>query len=770
LGLDGVFRLQTPEVFLPLLEKGPKYKGARGGRGSGKSHFFGESLIEEALDDPYLRAVCIREVQRTLAQSSKRLIEDKIRKLKVGHRFDITDKVIHILDDGGERCGVIIFEGMQNHTADSIKSLEGFRICWVEEAQSLSQRSLDLLYPTIREKGGEIWFSWNPKKATDPVEKFMTGEDAASDPAIVVVEANYHDNPWFWATELVDDMERDRRRDPDKYAHIWLGAYLKRSEATVFKNWRIAVFETPDVVERFLFGADWGFSVDPSVLVRGFLGRLIERGKDAHGNDVVTAIPDQRGNTLFIDAEAYKVGCEIDYLPALFAGNAPPKHGREWENPYGWRGIPGALRWPITADSARPETISYMKRAGFNIRPALKGPGSLEDGIEFLRNYDIVVLPTCVHVIDELSLYSYKVDKITDEVLPELADKENHCLVAGTRVRTQRGEVAIEDVMAGDLVEGSLGYRRVLFSGVTGTRRTTLTIETTLGSFVCTPDHEVYTQRGFVRADCLRYTDEVFGGDRWSRPRNSWDGLTGAIRRVIASRIASISAARSAGNRISCIGTSGSIITGPFQMDGKSITRTRTPVAMRSRIWSACLPRSTSDATLTLRNGVLGRSSIWTGYGISPRRGTRVLRGMRRIAELVAWPTSTLFLNPSLVTSAGGPSFQRESGTRTGSVRMPASQRFGVTGGSMTSNGSALSAERRSSSIDTARRQLVRGRVLSVSPGPMADEVYDLTVEDTHDFFANGVLVSNCIDALRYAVEGLRRGGLRISDAVLAKV
>jgi phage terminase large subunit len=436
-------------VFLPLLAKGPKYKGAKGGRGSAKSHTFAEMLIEEALCDPYLRAVCVREIQRTLKQSSKKLIEDKIRKLRVSRWFDPTDKIIYILDDDGERRGEIIFEGMQNHTADSIKSLEGFKIAWVEEAQNLSQRSLDLLYPTIREHGGEIWFSWNPNHPNDPIETFLCSPDAEDDPQIVVVTANYHDNPWFWSTELVDDMLRDQRRDKDKYAHIWLGAYRKRSEATVFKNWRIAVFETSPVVERFLFGADWGFSVDPSVLVRGYLGRLIERGKDARGNDLVTAIPDPRGNTLFIDAEAYKVGCEIDYLPALFAGDAPAKHGRTWENPYNWPGIPGALRWPITADSARPETISYMKRAGFSIRPAIKGPGSIEEGVEFLRNYDVVVLPTCVHVIDELSLYSYKIDKMTDEVLPELEDKYNHVIdalryaVEGIR----RGGLKISDAM-----------------------------------------------------------------------------------------------------------------------------------------------------------------------------------------------------------------------------------------------------------------------------------------------------------------------------------
>lgn len=438
---DGAFRLQVPEVFEPLLVKGVKYKGARGGRGSGKSHFFGEQLIKRALINPYLRAVCIREIQRSLRESSKRMLEDKIRSLKVQRYFDITDKVIHVLDDDGKRCGIIIFEGMQNHTADSIKSLEGFSIAWVEEAQSLSQRSLNLLYPTIREGDGEIWFSWNPNKPTDPVEQFMTGDDADADPQIVCVKANYHDNPWFHLTSLVDDMERDKRRDSDKYAHIWLGNYNKRSEALVFKNWKIAVFEKSPVVERYLFGADWGFSVDPSVLVRCWMGRAIDRGEDERGNRIVTAIPDPRGPCLFIDAEAWKVGCEIDETPSLFAGDCPPgmighNGGPKWTNgPTGefpsrprHRGIAGATRWPITADSARPETISFMKRMGFVIKAALKGAGSLEDGVEFLKSYDIYVLPECVHVIDELSSYSYKVDLKTDEVLPVLEDAKNHTI------------------------------------------------------------------------------------------------------------------------------------------------------------------------------------------------------------------------------------------------------------------------------------------------------------------------------------------------------
>lgn len=375
-----VLQIQTPEVFLPLLQPA-RYKGAWGGRGSGKSHFFGEMLVEECLIQP-TRAVCVREIQKSLDQSVKRLIEDKIAGLGVESRFRILDTRIEV-DNGG----VIIFQGMQNHTADSIKSLEGFRIAWVEEAQSLSQRSLDLLRPTIRAPGSEIWFSWNPSKDTDPVDLLLRGETPP--PGAIVVPANWSDNPWF-PDELRDEKDYDQRRDPEKYAHIWLGEYQRNSEARVFRNWKVEEFETPPDA-RFYYGADWGFSVDPTVLVRAFV----------------------EGRTLYVDAEVYQVGCEIDRTPDLFDK------------------IEGSRKWPIRADSARPETISYMQRHGFpKLVPANKGAGSVEDGIEFLKSYDIVVHPRCRHTADELALYAYKTDKLTGEVLPVLEDKKNHVIDA----------------------------------------------------------------------------------------------------------------------------------------------------------------------------------------------------------------------------------------------------------------------------------------------------------------------------------------------------
>lgn len=372
--------IDTPRVFLPLLKPG-RYKGAHGGRGSGKSHFFAELMIEENISQK-IDNVCLRETLKSLEFSVKKLLESKISKLNAGAYFDVQDRRILT-----KRGGVIIFEGMQNHTADSIKSLEGFDRAWFEEAQAASEKSLTMLRPTLRSPGSELWFSWNPRKPTDPVDSLL--RSAITPKGAIVVEANYMDNPWL-TDELRDEMEFDRARDPDKYAHVWLGGYEQRSEARVFKNWTVEEFDTPPGAVHRL-GADWGFSVDPSVLIRCHLD----------------------GRRLMIDYEAYMIGCEIDQLPDLFDR------------------VPDSRKWFITADSARPETISYMRNHGFpKINSAVKGPGSLLEGVEFLKSYDIVVHPRCKHLIDELTLYKYKEDKLTGQILPILEDKDNHVIDA----------------------------------------------------------------------------------------------------------------------------------------------------------------------------------------------------------------------------------------------------------------------------------------------------------------------------------------------------
>jgi phage terminase large subunit len=162
------------------------------------------------------RSVCVREIQKSLNQSVKRLLETKIQAMNAGAYFEVQD-VGHQVQEGD---GAIIFQGMQNHTADSIKSLEGYDCAWVEEAQSLSQTSLDLLRPTIRKPDSELWFTWNPRQQSDPVDFLLRGPEPPKDAQVIKV--NFSDNPWF-PDVLRDEMEYDKRRDPDKYQHVWQG-------------------------------------------------------------------------------------------------------------------------------------------------------------------------------------------------------------------------------------------------------------------------------------------------------------------------------------------------------------------------------------------------------------------------------------------------------------------------------------------------------------------------------------------------------------------
>lgn len=219
-----ILTIKTAKVFEPLLHPA-RYKGAYGGRGSGKSHFFGEMLVETCLYERGMLAVCLREVQKTLAQSSKRLIESKIHELGVSRDFKVFNDKIETPGDG-----IIIFQGMQDHTADSIKSLEGFKRAWIEEAQTFSERSLSLLRPTIRAEGSEIWAGWNPRRKTDAIDNFLRSKKPEG---AVVVQANWRDNPWF-PRVLEEERQLDLKLYPDRYEHIWEGEYAKALEGAYF--------------------------------------------------------------------------------------------------------------------------------------------------------------------------------------------------------------------------------------------------------------------------------------------------------------------------------------------------------------------------------------------------------------------------------------------------------------------------------------------------------------------------------------------------------
>lgn len=399
-----------PRAYLPLLRPAD-FKGAHGGRGGAKSHFFAGLLVASMLIT-HIRAACVRETMDSLRDSSKQIIEDKIRDFGVSHKFKITDREII-----GPNDSLTIFRGLQRHTATRLKSLQGYNRAWYEEAQALSKSSVDTAMNTFREPGTEQWFSWNPDKEDDPVDVMFREntekpwglrEVGQGDPNFACVEVNYYDNPWF-PPNLQRNMERDKLRDPEKYNHTWLGGYKQFSEAQVFKqgrHWKVEKFDPPSADTAILGGADWGFSIDPTVLVLCFF----------------------KGMTLYVWRESWGLHCGPDRRPALFDKIDPEWTPFKVRDP-NWKSI--ARRVPIIADSALPEAIDSMQKSGFSrMRGAVKGPNSIEEGITFLQKYDIVVHPDCVNVIRELTRYSYKVDPKSQTVIPELADKDNHTIDA----------------------------------------------------------------------------------------------------------------------------------------------------------------------------------------------------------------------------------------------------------------------------------------------------------------------------------------------------
>ncbi len=373
LDLPGVFR----DLYRPC-----RYKVYHGGRGSGKSWSIAGVLIYLAARVK-IRVLCTREIQGSIADSVHRLLGDCIDRMGYGDYFHVTANSI-TSTTGSE----FLFKGLR-HNIREIKSTEGVDICWVEEAQAVSAQSWEVLIPTVRKVGSEIWVSFNPENESDPTySRFVINPPDEA----VVRQVSWRDNPWF-PEELDKERRYLARVDPAAYAHVWEGECRSNSDAQILKGkYVIEAFTPRDDWDGPYFGADWGFSQDPTTLVKLWIN----------------------GNKLHVEHEAYAVGCDIDRTAALFDT------------------VPGAKTRTIYGDNSRPETISYLQRHGYpNVMPVEKWSGSVEDGVAFLRQFEqIVIHPRCVHVATEARTYRYKVDRLTAAVLPDIVDADNHCIDA----------------------------------------------------------------------------------------------------------------------------------------------------------------------------------------------------------------------------------------------------------------------------------------------------------------------------------------------------
>ncbi|URE76881.1 PBSX family phage terminase large subunit [Providencia stuartii] len=384
-----VARIEIPPKLVPVFEnEGVRYRGAYGGRGSAKTRTFALMTAIRgymaAMNGQSGVILCAREYMNSLEESSMEEVKQAIRSVPwLSDFYELGEKYIRT------KCRSVsyVFAGLR-HNLDSIKSKARILIAWVDEAESVSEIAWTKLAPTVREAGSEIWVTWNPEKDGSATDKRFRKEPPDN---AIIVEMNYDDNPWFPSVLEEERLSDQSRLDPNTYAWIWEGAYLENSDKQVLAN-KYVVKSFPDDLwkkaDRLLFGADFGFAKDPNTLIRMFI----------------------LDDCLYIEREAYGVGVELDHMPAFYDE------------------IPEARKWPIKADSARPETISYLKRQGFNISAAKKWQGSVEDGITYLRGFkQIIIHPRCKETAKEARLYSYKTDRITGEVLPVIEDAYNHC-------------------------------------------------------------------------------------------------------------------------------------------------------------------------------------------------------------------------------------------------------------------------------------------------------------------------------------------------------
>lgn len=375
-----VLSVETPEAFAELYSvplgsvRGRCYYG---GRGSAKSWQVARALLIHGVQRP-LRILCTREFQSSVKDSVHRLLKDQIYALGLETFYRITDT--SIVGANGTR---FLFKGIRKNISE-IKSTEGIDICWLEEAESVSAASWRVLTPTIRKPGSEIWVTFNPALPTDATYQRLVVNTPAN---WIVREVNFDANPFL--PEVLDQEQRELAiSDPDGWAHVWGGKPWMRSDAQVLAGkWKVLDFEPTADWGVPLFGSDFGFALDPSVIVRVWT----------------------RNKRLYIDLDEGKPQMDNDALEKMY------------------RDAPGAEGRVIRADSARPETINEMKKRGLRLEGAPKWSGSVEDGIAHLRSYELIVIhPRCKRATEEARLYRYKVDPRTEEVLPIIIDKHNH--------------------------------------------------------------------------------------------------------------------------------------------------------------------------------------------------------------------------------------------------------------------------------------------------------------------------------------------------------
>lgn len=399
-----ITQAQMGRKFIDTLFCTARHKAIHGGRGSAKSWSVATYLGIVA-SKGQKRIVCARQFQNSIRDSSKELVEKRINALGLLPQFTVTERYI----THNATKSQFLFVGLERNV-ESIRSLEGADIVWIEEARTISAKSMEILLPTVRAAGSEFIWTWNPVDPQDPVDVYF--RKGKPPPRSIVTAVTWRDNPFFEHTEMPQEMAVLKRGNPARYRHVWEGEYDVSYDTKVFTNVRVGRPQVPSDNAPY-YGMDFGFGSDPSFVVK------------------VHLLPERK---IYIAREA-SARVTMDQLPHLI------------------RSVTDGAEALIKADSSQPGTIEFLSSRGFHIVPAKKGPGSVRSGILFLQGYEIIIDPECTAMRDEAHLYSWMTDKLTNKVLPIPVDAHNH---GWDSVRYATEDIAVETALDDDKDGGVL--------------------------------------------------------------------------------------------------------------------------------------------------------------------------------------------------------------------------------------------------------------------------------------------------------------------------
>ena len=715
-----------------------RFKVAKGGRGKGASWAIADRLLDKSHLHPSL-ILCTREVQNSIADSVHRLLTSRIRQLGYSEFFHSTNHAIKNLVTGSE----FLFRGLNDLTVDSVKSMEGITDVWLAEAHNVGAKSWLVLEPTIRTEGSTLYVDYNPDAEDAPTNVKFTTE--CPDNAIVR-HLTFKDNPYF--PEVLEKLRQQalarienaptaeaKEQAQLDYNHVWLGATRKVNKASIFgNNYMVEAFDPLSDEGKWdgpYDGADWGFSVDPTVRIRLWVHTKLNGRK-----------------RLCIEREAYGLGVELDDLPAMFDV------------------FPDSRKIRIRGDNARPETISHMKNKGFNIIAADKWKGSVEDGIEHMRGaYDVIVChPRCTYTENELKVYSFKVDRLTGDVTTDIMDANNHCLTADTLVETDNGAIPIIELVGKTgLVKTLSGLKKFHDVRQTSANEVVYRIETDFGNIDCTADHLILTDQGWIPALALSSEYRIvsinnatrYGNDKCQNMSNMKEnGFTSAKMVTTFARCQSIFIARSGANimvsnlkgRISTIST---IIQKIMTSEIYSLCQQKNTKSIIEKI----LQRTGSNSLETTSSQML---VLRHRYGINQKQGKNGIRSITKSVDSF----SGLRMKSHALVAAIRLLFQKDE--RLVIARKLAKLVTGANRKWIIFRGNVPIVTNNSALINTAIPHAAPSAVPCFYVGIKKitklnrQPVYNMEVEDVHHFAINGgLIVHNCMDACRYAIDPL---------------